>query len=96
MLIVKWSNSSIWPIDKTISGTTTPESSNEGVFHNPQISCSKASPLDAIFCHTWDMNSILPIAGTLTGTTTSGLSRPGNNIKASGFEPHRQFVKGYN
>ena len=40
--VTKWINSSIWPIDRTLTGTTTsgqsePESNdNEGVFHSPQ------------------------------------------------------------
>ena len=41
---------SIWPIDKTLSGATTLSQSNdnEGVLHIPQSSRTKASPSDSI------------------------------------------------
>ena len=45
---------SIWPIDRTLSGTTTPSLSgtgsngNEGVLPIPQISKAAASPLDCL------------------------------------------------
>ena len=48
----KWLNISIWPIDKTQTGTTTPDQSwhgsngNEVVLHIPQISWTWASPFD--------------------------------------------------
>ena len=49
------SNSSIWPIDKTLSGDTTPgqggpgSNSNEGVLHIPQgSSITEASPSDCL------------------------------------------------
>ena len=48
------SNSSIWPMDRTLSGTTTlgqngPGSNdNEGVLHIPQISKTDASPSDGL------------------------------------------------
>ena len=49
------SNSSIWPIDRTLSDATTPKQSgpasdgNKGVFRIPQSSSiTKASPLDCL------------------------------------------------
>ena len=45
---------SIWPIDKTLSGTTTPSQSrlgsngNEGVLHIPQISEAGALASDSL------------------------------------------------
>ena len=45
------SNSSIWPIDKTLSGATTSgqsrpgSNSREGVLHIPQSSKASASPV---------------------------------------------------
>ena len=49
------SNSSIWPIDRTLSGATTPgqsrpgSDSNEGVLHIPQIfSITEASLSDCL------------------------------------------------
>ena len=55
------SNSSIWPIDRTLSSATTPSLSgpgsfgNEGVLHIPQISdISTASPSDCLVSYTQD------------------------------------------
>ena len=52
---VKWSNSSIWPIDRTLSGATTPGQSglgtngNVAVVHIPQSSSiTEASPSDCL------------------------------------------------
>ena len=53
----KWLNSSIWPIDGTVTGTTTlgqsgpGSNSNEGVFHIPQSSKMGTSPLDALLSY---------------------------------------------
>ena len=47
-------NRSIWPIDKTLTGTTTVGESgtrsngNEGVLHTAEISRPGASPADAV------------------------------------------------
>ena len=51
------SNSSIWAIDRTLSGATTPGQSrprsygNEGVLRIPQISKAGASPLDCLMSY---------------------------------------------
>ena len=48
------SNSSVWPIDRTLSGATTPGKSepgsndNEGVLYIPQIYMAGASPPDSL------------------------------------------------
>ena len=45
---------SIWPIDRTLSGASTPGQSrhgsngNEGVFHIPQIFKARATPSDSL------------------------------------------------
>ena len=50
----KWLNSSIWPIDGILTGTTTPGQSgpesngNKEVFHIFQISQTGASPSNAV------------------------------------------------
>ena len=50
-------SSSIWPIDKTLSGATTPgqsrpgSSGNEVVLHIPQISYGGASPSDGLMSY---------------------------------------------
>ena len=50
----KWSNSSIWPINRNLSGTTIlglrrPRSNgNEDVFHVPQSSRTETSPSDCL------------------------------------------------
>ena len=52
--LVKWSNSSIWSMDGTLSGTTTPgqsepmSNSNERVLHIPQSSRTGTSPPDSL------------------------------------------------
>ena len=54
MHTVKWLNSSIWPIDETLTGTTTTSQSghgnngNEGILHILQSSRIWASPLDGL------------------------------------------------
>ena len=54
---VLMSNSSIRPIDKTLSGPTTPGQSgderngNEGVLHIPQASKAGASPSDGLISY---------------------------------------------
>ena len=55
------SNSSSWPIDRTLSGATTPGQSgprsngNEGVLHIPQsFSITGASPLDCLMSYIQD------------------------------------------
>ena len=51
--MVKWLNSSIWPIDVTLTGTPTLAqsgpggNSNEGVLHFPQSPRTEASPSDS-------------------------------------------------
>ena len=53
-------NRSIWPIDGSLTGTTTPgqneprSNGNEVVFHIPQSSRTGASPPDTGYCHTQD------------------------------------------
>ena len=75
-------NSSIWRLDRTIKGTTTPSQSRLGsyvkeeVLHILQSSKTEASPSHAILCDTQHMSSIWPIDETQTGTTTLGLSVP--------------------
>ena len=50
----KWLNNSIWPIDGTQTGTTTPSqggprsNGNEGVLHISQSSKTRVSPLDGL------------------------------------------------
>ena len=52
------SNSSIWPIDKTLSDAATPGQSrhrsngNEGVLSIPQIASITGASLSDFFCHT--------------------------------------------
>ena len=47
----------IWPIDRSLSGATTPgqskpeRNSNEGVLHIPQISKAGVSPLDGLMLY---------------------------------------------
>ena len=53
----KKSNSFIWPINKTLSGTTTPGQSwpgsngNEGALHIPQSSRTESSPSDCLMSY---------------------------------------------
>ena len=53
IIISKWLNSSIWPIEGILTVTTTPSqieprsNGNERVLHNAQNSRSEASPSDA-------------------------------------------------
>ena len=54
---VKWSKSSIWPIDRSLWGTTTLGQSgserkgDEVVLHVAQSSCTAASQSDELLCH---------------------------------------------
>ena len=54
MIPSKWLNISIWPIDETLKGTTTPGQSgpenngNEGVFHILKSFSIGAAPLDVV------------------------------------------------
>ena len=81
----KWLDSSVWPIDGTLTGITTPSqsgsgiNSNEGVLHIWQISRTGSSSPDAFQCYTKDTHFIWPIDGTLTSTTTQDQSGPGSN-----------------
>ena len=49
---------STWPINRTLTGTTIPGQSepgsndNEELIHTPQSSRTRASPPDAVLCHT--------------------------------------------
>ena len=60
LLTVKWLNSSIWPLDGTLTSSTTPGESgpesngNKGVLYIPQSSRIGASPLDAVCYHIQD------------------------------------------
>ena len=51
------SNSSIWPLDRTLSGATTPSqsvprsNSNEKVLHIPQSSRAEALPSDCLISY---------------------------------------------
>ena len=58
----KWLYTFIWPIDWTLTGTTTPRQSgpesndNEGVLHIPQSSRTEVSPSDSFVSypgHSW-------------------------------------------
>ena len=59
-LIQIFLNSSVWPVDGTLTGTTNlgqsgPGSNvNEEVLHTPQIFRTRASPWDAVKCQTKD------------------------------------------
>ena len=59
------SNSSIWPIDKTLSGATTlgesrpGSNSNEGIFCIPQSCKARASPSDCLMLYIWGQG-VLP------------------------------------
>ena len=65
------SNSSIWPIDKTLSGTTTPGQSgpgsdgNEEVLNIPQnASITGASPSDCLMSylgHLFERGGLIPL-----------------------------------
>ena len=52
--VILFAHCSIWPIDRNLSGATTPGQSgpgsngNEGVLHIPQSSKARASPLDGL------------------------------------------------
>ena len=97
-------NSSIWPIDKSLTGTLTPRrsgpesNSNEGAIHIPQT-VTGTSPSDAFQCHTQDTSYIWPVDETLIGTTTQGQSGPGSNgyegvlhiPKSPRLEPYHQM-----
>ena len=49
---VKWSNSSIWPIDGALTDQSRPGSNdNERILHIPQGSRIGVSPLNAVECH---------------------------------------------
>ena len=56
----KWLNSSIWPIDGTLTGATSPDqsetrsNSNEGVLCTCQSSRTRVSPSNAVRCHKQD------------------------------------------
>ena len=53
-ILSKWLNSSIWPIDETVTGTITlghsgpGRNGNEKVVHIPQSSWTEASSCDAV------------------------------------------------
>ena len=53
------SNSSIWPIDRTLLDATTPgesrleSDSNKGVFHIPQSLRARASPSNSLVSYPW-------------------------------------------
>ena len=61
----KWLNSCIWPIDGTLTSTTTPglcgpgSNANKGVLHIPQSSRTAALPSDAI--STTLVGEVLPL-----------------------------------
>ena len=69
---VKWLNSSIWPIDRTLTGTTTlgqsgPGSdSNEGILQIPQSSGTGNSPSDCLGLDT-DRGGVLPRCSDAVG-----------------------------
>ena len=62
IILSKWLNSSVWPIDRTIAGTihlgqSVPGSNGKKeVLHFPKISRTGASPSDAIKCHTQNIH----------------------------------------
>ena len=61
----KWLKGSLWHIDETLTGATTPEQSgvrskgNEVVLYISQSSRTGASPSDASRCHTKDTSWLL-------------------------------------
>ena len=62
------SNSSIWAMDRTLSGATTPgqggagSNDNEGVLQIPQISKARASLLDSLISYPgYSLSGVLPL-----------------------------------
>ena len=64
---------SIWPIDKTLSGATTPGQSGPGsngikrVLHIPQISKARASPSDVLLSYPGHLGVLLPLCRDAVG-----------------------------
>ena len=99
MHTVKSSNSSTWPIDGTLLGTTTPEQSgprsngNEGVLQIPQSSRTRASPSDAVESHIQDTfwREVLPFCRDAIGIFYSPSWLSYINFKGGEFLKNEKF-----
>ena len=97
---VKWSNSFIWPIVRTLSGATIPgwsepgSNGNEGVLHIPQSSRNGASSADGFM--SYPGHSLRGVLTLLQRCSRRILPSQPNWRGSSPFQPSRKIIKSPN